>query len=255
MLRANSSAVSSKAGARRAPAGITRVEYPVHSRPIRPLNAGTAPVRSMLLLLGAAWLAGCTPAVTVTSAWQDSVPRNQSFKRVLVVGVSPDVRQRCPFERFLAFELESESTKAIASCDAVTQKDPLTRESIDLAIASQKADAVLATLLVSKKWDVEEGGDRDTRGGAYYKATDSGYATGYYGTYGVPVVYGEFQTASAITTMKGEVRITSKLYETRGATLVYTLDTLARDIESRDAGLGAITAPIAERLRKDGLIR
>jgi hypothetical protein len=33
-----------------------------------------------------------------------------------------------------------------------------------------------------------------------YKATDAGYATGYYGVYGVPVVYGEFQTASSITT-------------------------------------------------------
>jgi len=86
---------------------------------------------------------------------------------------------------------------------------------------------VLATILVSKEFDVEDGGSRDTRGGAYYKATGSGYATGYYGAYGVPVVYGEFQTAPSIMTMKGEVRITTKVFETRGATLVYTLDTVA----------------------------
>jgi len=221
----------------------------------RQLQTAGVPVGLALLLLGATGLAGCANHVSVTSAWQDNVPHNQSFKRVLVVGVTHNLSQRCAFEHFLAARVNTESTVAVASCDVVTKRNPLTRESIDAAIAAQQADAVLATILVSKEYAVEDGGSRDTRGGAYYKATDSGYATGYYGAYGVPVIYGEFQTAPSVMTMKGEVRITTKLYETRGATLVYTLDTIAHDVESRDSGLAAITAPIADRLRKDGLTR
>jgi hypothetical protein len=209
----------------------------------------------MLLLLGATWLSGCGSTASVKSEWQGDAPRGQSFKRVLVVGVSPDVNQRCPFENFLASRMQSETTTAIASCDVVKQKTPLTREGIDQAVAAYQVDAVVATILVAREWDAKKGGERDTRGGAYYKATDAGYATGYYGVYGVPVIYGEFQTAAPITTLQGDVEVQTKLYETRGATLVYTLDSTVRKIESRGAGLADLTTEIADRLRRDGLIR
>jgi nitrate reductase assembly molybdenum cofactor insertion protein NarJ len=55
--------------------------------------------------------------------------------------------------------------------------------------------------------------------------------------------------------MKGEVRVTSKLFETRGTSVVYTMDTVAKDVESRDRGLSMIAGAIAERLRKDGLTK
>jgi hypothetical protein len=174
---------------------------------------------------------------------------------VLIVGVSPDINQRCGFEHFLASRIMSASVKAIASCDVVKAKNPLTRESIEEAVASQQADAVVATTLVSMDWGTKEGAGRDDRGGGMYKATDSGYATGYYGVYGVPVVYGEFQTASSITTVKGTARVSTKVWETKGPTHVYTMDLTVGNLESRDTGLAAITGPIADRLRRDGLIR
>jgi hypothetical protein len=43
--------------------------------------------------------------------------------------------------------------------------------------------------------------------------------------------------------------------ETRGATVVYTLDTKVRNIEPRGEGLADVTTPIGKKLRKDGLIR
>ena len=88
-----------------------------------------------------------------------------------------------------------------------------------------------------------------------YKATDAGYATGYYGVYGVPVVYGEFQTASSITTVKGTARVTTKVWETKGPTHIYTMETTVGNLESRDTALAAIADPIADRLRRDGLVR
>jgi hypothetical protein len=198
-------------------------------------------------------LSGCAQQAQVKGEWQDGVQRNQSFTRVLIVGVSPHVNQRCKFEAFMASQLKSESVKAIRSCDAVTKKEPLTLESIEQAVASVQADAVLATSLVSREYEAKEGGSRDTRGSAMYKATDAGYATGYYGVYGVPVIYGEFETAAAITTLEDEVRVSSRFYETRDKALLYTLDTNTRNLESTDVALSDIAAAIANQLRRAGL--
>jgi hypothetical protein len=167
----------------------------------------------------------------------------------LVVGISPDRNVRCAFERALASKLKSENTVAIVSCDVMPRETELTREGIEAAVAAENADAVLATSLISRSWEAEEGGTRDTRGAALYKATDS-----YYGVYGT-VVAADFRTSAPITTIQGEAHVTSKLYETRGATVVYTVDTKVRDIESRAEGLAAITGPIGKELRGDGLIR
>jgi hypothetical protein len=215
----------------------------------------SAPVITALTILVTVLLPGCASQVSIDGKRQGDA-RSEPFKRVMVVAVSPDIDQRCAFEHVLAGRMQGETTQAFSSCSAMGKnKEPLTREAIEQAIAATQAEAVFATSLVDKAWALEEGGSRETRGDAYYKATDMGYATGYYGAYGVPVIYGEFQTAATLTTMQGAVRITSKLFETRNATVVYTMDTVARDLEARDSGLATLTEPMAERLRRDGLIK
>ena len=230
----------------------------MHTRPFTIQHARTAAVGPMLWLVGALLIAGCAQQTTqVKGEWQDGAPRKQSFTRVLIVGVSPDLNQRCRFEGFMASQLKSETVMPIRSCDAATKKEPLTLESIEQAVATAKADAVLSTSLISREFETKEGGSRDTRGSAMYKATDAGYATayGYYGVYGVPVVYGEFETAPPFTTLQDEVRISSRFYETRNKTLLYTMDTHARNIESTptDVTLSEIAAAIASQLRREGL--
>lgn len=218
--------------------------------PTNAFHGRRLPALRTLLLLGAASLAASAGAsATVKSAWVDKAARGKTFSRILVVGVSPNVDQRCPFERNLASRLKSESTVAMASCDVVAEKNPLTRESIEAAVAAQNADAVIATSLISKAWDVKEGGTYDSRGGAYYKATDA-----YYGVYGT-VIAADFQTSTPVSMLSGEAHITSKFYETQGQTVIYTLDTSVKNVSSNEAGLIEITLPIGKRLRKDGLIR
>jgi hypothetical protein len=202
-------------------------------------------------------LSGCTSQGKVTGGWAEGASHGQTFRRVLVVGVSPDLDARCNFERFLAARLQSESTVAMTSCASVTKRDPLTRESIEEAVKAKRADAVIATVLVSKDWHMKQGGDRDTRGGGTYKAVDSGWGVyqGFYGVYGVPVVYAEFQTAPSVTTLKTDVEVRTLVYATRDAALVYALDTRAKNVEGRAEGLDALTTPIAEHLRRQGLVR
>jgi len=213
-------------------------------------------VTTMLYLLGAALSGGSVEArTTVKGTWQEGASRKQSFSRVLVVGVSPNVNQRCAFEFFMASQLQSESVEAIRSCDAVKEKNPLTLESIEQAVAAAQADAVLATSLVAREFAAKEGGSRDTRGNASYKATDAGFATGYYGVYGVPVIYGEFATAPAFTIAQGEARVASRFFQTRDKALLYTLETKATKLESTDDALHDFAAAIADKLRREGLTR
>jgi hypothetical protein len=205
--------------------------------------------RVPLLLLGLGLLAAFPSQAQVKGGWSEGASRDQSFSRVLVVGLSPDLNQRCAFERSMAGQIRSGGTTAFISCDAIPKDTPLTRESIQAAAAEKNADAVLATSLVSQSSQVEEGGTEDTRGMAMYKASDA-----YFGPYG-SVVAGNYHVADPLTAIQGDAHILSKLYETRGATPVYTVDTKVKHIESRGQVLAEITPPIAKKLRKEALIR
>ena len=219
------------------------------------LRAVFVPAAACLTITGLSGLAGCSSQPSSSGAWTEGSKRGQAYQRVLIVGVSPNINQRCPFERFLATRVKANGTVAIVSCDAMDHKAPLSPEAVKAVVAAQKADAVIATNLVSKQWDVEEGGERDTRGGGMYKATDTGYMTNWYGAYGMPVVYGEFQTQSSIDTLQSDARVQTRVFDAQSATLVYSMDTKARGVSSPGAGLAAVTTEITDKLRKSGLIR
>lgn len=208
-----------------------------------------------LVVLTLVLTTGCASHPTVNGAWADGAQRTQAYQRVLVVGVSPNLDQRCPFERFLAARIKDGGSAAIVSCDVMDLKAGLSAEAVKAAVVAQQADAVVATNLVSKQWDVEEGGERDTRGGGMYKATDAGYVTGYYGAYGMPVVYGEFQTTQSLDTLQSDVRVATRFFEAQSAKLLYSMETAAPKVQSKIEGLDAISTAIADRLRRDGLIR
>ena len=231
----------------------------MHTRTFHHLRARRATIGAMLLLLAAVPLAAHAQKVKVTGSWADNVSHDQTFTRILVVAITPDVKYRCRFERFLAARLNGASTKAVSTCDALTEKelDPLTLASIQGAVEWLKADAVVSTSLVARAWESQEGGGRDTRGTAGYKATDAGFANyyGYYGVYGVPVVYGEFTATPEVTTLEGTAHVTTKVYATQGPTVVYTLDTKAQSSDFRERSMTTVTEAMAKQLSRDGLIK
>jgi hypothetical protein len=204
-------------------------------------------------------LAGCANQVHVSGSREDGAARGKSYSRIIVLGISPSIDERCGFEFVLASKLRSDTVEAVRSCDVVAQKEPLTRESIAQAVTEQQADAVVATVLVAEDWSLQEGNDRDTRGGEYFKATGVGYmpvyGPGFWGMYGVPAVYGQFKSLSPITTAKGEIKVKTQLWETSGPSAVYTVETSAKNLESTDVALLKIATPIADRLKRSGLVR
>ena len=231
----------------------------MHDQFARTPRTRAVALRVLLFLAGGALLAGCAGPVKVTSDWQGDQATGQSFERVLVVGVSPDHNPRCAFERFLATETRGQKPLMIPSCNEMKSDEELNLENVKRVVAAVKADGVLATSLVAAKTEAREGGTLETQGDAYYKATGYGYASPYYGggygVYGIPVVYGEFKTAPPITTVEGEVEILTRLFETRGPSQVYEMTTNARDLDSRIDGLAEVTTSMADRLRKDGILR
>jgi hypothetical protein len=222
---------------------------------------GTGDTRFQAARLGVACaiaalcLAGCTGKTSVRSNWIDNASRSQTFSHLLVVGVTPDFGPRCNFEFWMVRDLRSQGIHADASCSSMTKEEPLSRAAIERIVATLHSDGVLAVSLVSAAWRTKEGGTRDTRSSGQYKYVASGYDTGFYGVYGLPVDYYQFKTQPSITNARGQAHVLTKLYDTRDARLVYTIDIKVRDIESSQLGLATITPAIAERLRRDGLIR
>ena len=217
-----------------------------------------------LAVLAAASLAGCASQVRVNGDWQASTDNRQSFEKVLVVGLSPDANARCDFESFMTNQLRK-TVEATASCLYMKTTEPLTREAIERVIDEYQPDAVLTTSLVQSAVGTELGGRSDTRGGGMYKAIGRGwddpfygpYRNGYYGGYGawgVPVVYVEFKTAPAVTSLEGEASILTMLYATSDASLVYELTTTAKNLRSRDNALATLTGAIGDRLRRDEVV-
>jgi hypothetical protein len=213
------------------------------------MNSSHRSFTRLVLFLAFAGLASCAQPLKVTGAWSEGATRPQSFERLLIVGVSPDYKQRCNFEAVLATALRSDTVEAIASCSAMKADEPLSRESVERVVKSLQTDGVLATRLVAATTSAKEGGSRDTRGSGMYKATDMSY-----GYYGMPVVHGEFAASPPMFSLETEFEITTQLFETRGGSLVYKLRTTGKTEDSAHVVLDNVSAEITARLRQAGLI-
>ena len=95
-------------------------EYPFMSTRTahRPLSRRHC-LLSTLLVLGAGSLAASQSHAAAKGTWSEGVSRDQTFSRVLIVGVGPDLNQRCNFERTLAASIKSEDTEAFIACDVL----------------------------------------------------------------------------------------------------------------------------------------
>ena len=215
----------------------------------RPSATRHAPPRLLAAILALAGLTACTGNVAVDGQWTEGVARQGSFGNFLVVGISTDYNQRCAFEYALVSSLRDEAISASTSCSVISKDEPLSRESVVKAAQKTGADAVLATHIVEFDGKAKEGASADARGGLTYKATD---IEQYFAT---TVVTAKMVTAPSVFTISGTVRLSTRLFETKGATLVYAMDTRAKELESRGSGLAEIAPAIVRRLRSDGLLR
>lgn len=200
-------------------------------------------------------LGACSRATTVEGAWVEGVPRSQPFTNVLVIGVTADYNTRCRFERALVAKLRSSAVQATASCSHMNPDDELTKAAVVPLVAKLGVDGVVSTQLVTHNISFEETGSADTRGRGFYKPTEFGYADSWYGTFGVPVVYGEFVAQQTSLTLQRDVTVHSNVYDVRSEALVYGIETRTENQETQPDVLAALSGAIAGRLREAGLVR
>jgi hypothetical protein len=220
-------------------------------------NAGMhAPTRRILLsMLGACLVAGCASNGSSSTQWVSGAPRDVTYTKVLVVGVSASEDNRCMFEQFLADELSSPNTQVVQSCDQATPVTPPTQESVARMAAATGVDAVLATRLVGDKESVQNDGSRDDRGGYYFKSEGTTDAVGPWGYYDLPVVYGQYENEPPLKLLEGQVTVSSKFYSTRNSALVCTIATTVKSTGTSDDTIATLAAAIADRLRSDDLAK
>jgi hypothetical protein len=205
---------------------------------------------SALLLLSVAWLSGCASSGSARSAWQTSAS-HPSFSRILIVGVSTDFNQRCDFEFAMSSQFSGNSPQPIVSCNSMTPTDPLTGANIERVAAAVHADAVLTTAVVSVQMSEQKGEPIP-----YYQITGQGYVTGPLGAYGVPVAFVQLESTTPLPTITGDIHLMTKLFDTKDATLVYSIDTQAKDdaLQSTSSTMETLTGLIGDRLHRDGVI-
>jgi hypothetical protein len=234
-------------------AGCTRES--IMSKHSAAVSAAVAVRAVAALLLVAVGVAGCATPVKVKGSWIEGAAQPQSFRKLLVVGLSPDYNIRCSFEWMLVPHLREGGAQASSSCSQMKPEEELSRAAIERLVASMGADGVLVTRLVASQSGAKESGSSDTRGSARYKPVDQAFDNTYWGGYyGMPTVSVEFQTQKSILSLERTVVIESALFETKSAKPVYMLRTTAKNQQSRDQLLGEISPQIASQLRSAGLI-
>jgi hypothetical protein len=205
---------------------------------------------SVLLLLSVTWLSGCVGGGSASSAWQTAAP-HPPFSRILIVGVSTDFNQRCDFEFAMSSQFSGNPPHPIVSCNSMTPTEQLTRANIERAVASVHADAVLTTAVVSVQTSEQKGEPTP-----YYQIVGQGYVTGPLGAYGIPVAFVQLETTTPLPTVSGDIHLITKLFDAKDATLLYSLDTQAKDnaLQSTESTMDDLTGQIGNRLRRDGVI-
>jgi hypothetical protein len=212
-----------------------------------PLRAWTMP------LICGALLAGCAGGNSVSGGSHGSSSAH-AYDRVLIVGLSSDYNQRCAFEFSLMSQLNANTPIAGASCDFLKPEDPLTRANILKVVASTKADAVVTTRALDSQFKAMQGGTMDDKGGVAYKPDDI-YESSFDDGHGVVVGIGEVVQYPPITVVAGTVHLLTRVYDTASKSQIDNFQTKVGNIRSETDFLLDVTPPIADQLRRDGIIR
>ena len=192
------------------------------------------------LLLGA-----CSRPTEVSSTWHESPTASRPYGKILVVGISADPRQRRRFENTLASKLEARGVTAWPSHQAMDADLEVNREAVLKIVASTGADAVIVSRLVNQEISTQEFADRTGIKTRRKTGTAIDFFRYDYDEYHEPA-YLEVRTT---------VTLSTDVYETPRAELVYSLQTTTFDKESGFEILEEATTSIVKRLRRDRLIR
>ena len=170
-------------------------------------------VRLALAASGLAALASCTASTQLTSSWTDPAASQRSYKKIVVVGVTPKTSSRRMYEDSFVQELQARGITAVSSY-SVAGEGQLEKDAAAAKLKEIGADGVIVTRLV----------DQETYQ-TYYPPTYSSVAapSAYYGGW-----YGYYSMGYSYMTSPGYVeenkvyRLETNLYDAKGDKLIWS---------------------------------
>ena len=208
--------------------------------------------RSTLLHLGvatvvAAVLASCAASSRLTSSWADPAASGRTYKKMVVVGVTPQAAMRRMYEEAFASQLKQRGIDAIGSY-ALVGEGKLEKEAAEAKIRESGANAVIVTRLVDQE-TVQE----------YYPpsyttvAAPSAYYGGWYGYYSMGYTY---MSSPGYVAENKVFRLETNLYDVGESKLMWsglTETTLAQG-ESAQGEIQPVIAALLGDMEKKGVL-
>jgi hypothetical protein len=158
-------------------------------------------VATCALLAGLTLGPGGCASTRITAAWSDPAYPGPPFRRILVVGVTPESAVRRVFEDEFVRALQGAGVEAVASYTLLPEDGPAALERLKDAVEHERADGVLVTRVV--------GVDRRTEYSPGYVTAAPGIAWSHslYGYYGAawafyePPVVREYEVVTLETNL------------------------------------------------------
>ena len=175
----------------------------------------------------------------LTSVWKDSAYTGGVLEKVMVVGLSDNLRNRKMFEEVFAKEFKDNGIEAIPSFSAILLAKDLNRDTIKDEAEKRGIDAILVTHLsdIKEKEVQYEPLDYEIYFYKYYRKVK------------------QYDSAPQSYTRVEDVRMKSNLYETKTEKLIWSASSETVDPESVNEVISSLCKAVLESLRSHKLIK
>jgi hypothetical protein len=194
--------------------------------------------------LAAFALASCAATTQLTSSWVDPAAAGRTYKKIVVVGVSPRAPIRREYEDAFTRELAARGVEATPSYNFGSPDGKIDKDAVMAKLAEIGADAVLVTRLV----------DKETVN-TYYPpsyssvAAPSPYYGGWYGYYSMGYSY---MTSPGYVEENQVYKVETNLYDVHGDTLIWSglTETTLMSGDAPDAEIAPMIATLSYDMEK-----
>ncbi len=156
---------------------------------------------------------GCATGPKVVSAWRDPAYAGPAFKKVGVVGLTPNESTQRIFESAFAMKLREQGVQAVAAYEVNPAHVKMSREEVDQVVKDNGLDAIITARVVDRKQEVQV--SAPTTVVAPYPA----YYGNYYGFYDYS--WGYYNDPGYVYSYE-VVSIETNVYETKNFGIVWT---------------------------------
>ena len=191
-------------------------------------------------LLVAALLPACA-ATKIQSISMDETYTGGPIKKILIVGMSTELKSRLKFEKTFAEQFTKQGVNAVASHKVIILAKDLTKERILKEAAALDADAILVTSVIGIKDEYLTYDPANVQ-----RATRSKLSWDWVNTYASePVTY----------TKTESVRLSTTIFERKSEELVWSAITETVRMESAEEVIDSLCGAVLKNIREHGLIK